>query len=180
MKQLPTLTFVAALRQATDRVTDYKGRARRSEFWWTWLAVQIVGLVATCLGPMVMYPVSILLNLATIPLYFRRLHDTGHSGWWYGAGIIVTVLMMAVTAAAGLLALLVATGPLQAQEATLLASSAGGGAIVAILVLGLVMLVWGIVMLVFCCMDSKPEPNRWGASPKYVAEEAAQDVDTEA
>lgn len=34
--------------------------------------------------------------------------------------------------------------------------------------LGLIPLVGGIIMLVFCCQDSDRCQNKWGASPKYV------------
>lgn len=35
------------------------------------------------------------------------------------------------------------------------------------LLLGLIPLVGGIILLVFCCTDSEKGPNKWGNSPKY-------------
>lgn len=40
------------------------------------------------------------------------------------------------------------------------------------LLISLVPLIGAIVLLVFACTDSQPQDNKYGPSPKYVAEEA--------
>ena len=74
--QYKTLNFSEAVIRAGNRIFQITGRARRSEYWWTMLLVLIVSMAAPY--------ASIILNLLTIPLIFRRLHDTGRSGWWWG------------------------------------------------------------------------------------------------
>ena len=70
-----SLNFSEAVNRATNRIFQISGRARRSEYWWTMLLVLIVSMAVPFAG--------VLLNLLTIPLTFRRLHDTGRSGWWW-------------------------------------------------------------------------------------------------
>ena len=36
--------------------------------------------------------------------------------------------------------------------------------------LGILMAIIGLVVIIMCCMDSKPIPNKYGESPKYVNE----------
>ena len=73
-----SLGFSDAINASTSRIFQFKGRSRRSEFWWTQLLVLVVSCVLTPF-------VGSILELLMIPLTFRRLHDSGHSGWWWGA-----------------------------------------------------------------------------------------------
>ena len=76
LMQYESLNFSEAVNRATNRIFQISGRARRSEYWWTMLLVLIVSMAVPFAG--------VLLNFLTIPLTFRRLHDTGRSGWWWG------------------------------------------------------------------------------------------------
>lgn len=82
-QQLPQLSIGEALKAACNKIFQFNGRSRRSEFWWTALVVIIICAITHD-------TISWLLNLLMIPITFRRLHDTGRSGWWWGAGIIAT------------------------------------------------------------------------------------------
>ena len=42
---LPQLSLSEALKEATSKVTQFTGRARRSEYWWTYLVVFILNLL---------------------------------------------------------------------------------------------------------------------------------------
>lgn len=44
---LPQLGFTEALGAACKKVTQFKGRSRRSEFWWTYLAVGIINFICS-------------------------------------------------------------------------------------------------------------------------------------
>ena len=74
---IPSLGFSEAVNKAASDIFKFEGRSRRSEYWWSMVIVSLVGIVLTPLFGFV-------LNLLTIPLTFRRLHDTGRSGWWWG------------------------------------------------------------------------------------------------
>lgn len=79
-QQLPQLSIGEALKAACNKIFQFNGRSRRSEFWWTALVVIIICAITHD-------TISWLLNLLMIPITFRRLHNTGRSGWWWGAGI---------------------------------------------------------------------------------------------
>lgn len=82
-QQLPQLSIGEALKAACNKIFQFNGRSRRSEFWWTALVVLIINAITQD-------TISWLMYLLMIPITFRRLHDTGRSGWWWGAGIIAT------------------------------------------------------------------------------------------
>lgn len=70
---------------------NFKGRARRKEFWFFTLAYTVI----IVLGSIVAGPDSVFVNLFTLLLLLpslavsaRRLHDTGRSGWWTLLGLI--------------------------------------------------------------------------------------------
>lgn len=68
---------------------NFSGRTRRSGYWYAFLANIIIGFVLGFIGGII-EPLEILTSLyslvfliPSIALAVRRLHDTGHSGWWY-------------------------------------------------------------------------------------------------
>ena len=87
-QQLPQRSIGEALKAACNKIFQFNGRSRRSEFWWTALVVIIICAITHD-------TISWLMNLLMIPITFRRLHDTGRSGWWWGAGIM-TLLQISV------------------------------------------------------------------------------------
>lgn len=106
---------------------------------------------------------NIFLSLAVIPLTFRRLHDTGRSGWWWGVGAImkgvfIVVLLVKV--------MKVALGSYNDEmddfdEASVFAM------IGEYLIYALIICLYHLVLLIFLCLDGSREENRYGASPKY-------------
>ena len=82
-------TYLAVLRN----YADFNGRARRKEFW---MFILISFLVVFCLIVIegliglgfedddllaTIYQLGVL--VPTVAVGVRRMHDTGHSGWWY-------------------------------------------------------------------------------------------------
>lgn len=68
---------------------NYKGRARRKEYWYYILMASIIILIGFTLDGILDTP-DTLSGLAGFILFFpslavtiRRLHDIGKSGWWY-------------------------------------------------------------------------------------------------
>ncbi|MFD0481309.1 DUF805 domain-containing protein [Kineococcus sp. GCM10028916] len=141
--------FTEAVKVCLRKYVDFKGRARRSEYWFWTLAQGLVLLavyavliavtvatgalgsvddsgVATAGGGivsglvgLVFFVVALGLFLPSLAVTVRRLHDTGRSGWWY----------------------LISLAPFG-----------------------------GIVLLVFCVMDSTPGPNQFGPNPKGIGD----------
>ena len=75
---------------------DFKGRARRSEFWYFCLFNVIASVVATLIDSLLGFKlVSSLYSLAVfipgLAVAVRRLHDIGKSGWFYLIGLIPVI-----------------------------------------------------------------------------------------
>ncbi|WP_291354334.1 DUF805 domain-containing protein [Acinetobacter sp. UBA3106] len=73
---------------------NFKGRARRKEYWFFALVQFIILVIAqiidTILGTeFVFYAIVVLaLFIPSLAVAVRRLHDTGRSGWWFLIALI--------------------------------------------------------------------------------------------
>ena len=155
-KALPTLSFPDAMTSVINNLFKCKGRARRSEFWWAQLVVLLVSMALTPFA-------GFILDVLCIPLAFRRLHDTGKSGWWWlGAPLLYLCTMILFIR--DLIWLVVGYG-----SATV---PAGRSALLPVLSHILIAFgihfIYRIIMIVFMLQDSDQGENKYGASPKYV------------
>lgn len=89
------VSFGEAISRGFNKYCCFTGRASRSEFWWWQLFTFIVGIpfgyfqVAAMMSDgepstfinILNYIVSLALLLPGLGLDWRRLHDTGRSGW---------------------------------------------------------------------------------------------------
>lgn len=84
--------MVEYFKLALSKYAQFTGRSRRSEYWYFTLANVLISLTISALGwitgaDLLFGLLSILLSLAllipALAVLVRRLHDTGHSGWWY-------------------------------------------------------------------------------------------------
>ncbi len=159
----PQLSFSEALREARGKLLQFNGRSRRSEFWWCALALLIANFILNLI-PFIGGLVALVLSLLMIPLAFRRLHDSGHSGWWLGTSMIIGFIY---TCLLGSAIFSVVTG--DASDTTeLLQSVISSFGNPLVLIIGFVNFILGIIILVFLLQDSKFGPNKYGESPKYV------------
>jgi uncharacterized membrane protein YhaH (DUF805 family) len=67
----------------------FTGRASRQEYWWFYLVVVVLGLGLNFIGSTVVAQAlqsiwALGLLLPHLAVASRRLHDTGHSFWWFG------------------------------------------------------------------------------------------------
>lgn len=89
-----------------ENYANFEGRARRAEYWWTYLinvAIMIVlvilGLIIGNAGIVLPLLFGLAIVIPTIAVAVRRLHDTGKSGWFYlislipFGGIVLIVFM---------------------------------------------------------------------------------------
>ena len=79
--RLPQMSFSESVKTVLSKLTDFKGRARRSELWWFWLLYAVVSVVLnlSLAGMQVVSSVvSMLLLLSICSVTVRRLHDRGH------------------------------------------------------------------------------------------------------
>ena len=174
MRALPQLGFVEAVRLASGRILDFKGRSRRSEFWWWMLIV----LVANWVFSLFISDFLISSIIATIVMFFglaatvRRLHDADKSAWWvyisYALGIALN-FMTATSSAMNELMEKAMRGSLTEKTIEKLLTN-NAGEFLAFNVLALLMGIVALIVIIMCCIDSKPTPNKYGESPKYVNE----------
>ena len=155
----PQLSFTEALKEARGKLLQFSGRSRRSEFWWCALAV-VIGSFVLNLIPIIGALIGLVLMLLMIPLTVRRLHDSGHSGWWLAASIILSIIYSCLI---GTALFAFATG-----ESTSMSELMSAFSNPLVLIVWLLSFIIGIIILVFLLQDSKFAPNKYGASPKYV------------
>ena len=74
-QQPKSMDFGEAIKVCFNKFADFNGRARRSEFWWFQLFAYLVSSITCGIGGLV-------LLIPLLAVTSRRLHDTGHSGWW--------------------------------------------------------------------------------------------------
>ncbi|NOU99408.1 DUF805 domain-containing protein [Paenibacillus planticolens] len=77
-----------------NNYVGFSGRARRTEYWMFVLFSVIVSIILAILESLLglksvltgIY--SLVVLLPSLAVAFRRLHDTGKSGWWILLGLI--------------------------------------------------------------------------------------------
>jgi uncharacterized membrane protein YhaH (DUF805 family) len=156
----PSMGFGDAVRICFEKYVGFSGRARRSEYWWFFLFLFLVHLVAAVLDAAVARgqstgPIGALASLGlflpSLAVTVRRLHDINRSGFWvlgfYGILILLTVGIVAGVA-------------ITSENA----SSGGGVAALAVLC-GLGMVGVFIAWLVLLCTKGTYGPNQYGQDP---------------
>jgi uncharacterized membrane protein YhaH (DUF805 family) len=156
--------FGQAIKHVLRNYVNFRGRATRSEFWWFSLLMVIVyvalfimssvgiatsedpqlwGLLAQVgsIGTLVWFLATI---IPVSAVWFRRLHDSNKSGWWY----VLTIMLGFV----GFVFL--AISALQNEVAFTIG-----------MVLGLASGIGGIVLLIFALLPSTSGSNRYGEVP---------------
>lgn len=162
--RLPQMSFGESVKTVLSKLTDFKGRARRSELWWFWLLYAVVSIVVNMSlsgTHIVSSIVSLLLLLSVCSVTVRRLHDSGHGGWWVAASILINIFYNIYMSATGYLDALSTINPDPDLAIKVMSDP--------IVITSILLLcVLNICILVFCLMDSKPEENKYGPSPKYI------------
>lgn len=170
--------FAEAIKTCNKKIFDYKGRARRSEFWW-WalfsaiigISLSIIALPLPTISLVIQLPVSIYFALVGMSVTTRRLHDTGRSGWWYAASIIAgVVLIIWFVIETAIFTANINSGNVDNVD------TAATGFIASILIPLIPYWVYSIVLLVWCCQDSQPGENKYGANPKSITDCTTEEI----
>ncbi len=151
-----------------ENYCNFKGRARRSEYWWAQLAISIgaivfyvIAMIGTFMkiqhlpggnivaifGYAVYGIYCLAIFLPSLGAMVRRLHDVGKSG---------KMILYMYLAYIPYIALLVA---FQLTQNTWL--------LIPYVLVALGITAYAIYLLVLYCQDSQPGTNQWGESPKY-------------
>ena len=170
--------FVAAIQSGFRKYFKFSGRASRSEFWYWVLFMVSTGILLKMLDKSIfdapvmgitLYPVSDSFGWLTLfpflALTWRRVHDTGRSGWWVGLGFlwfiftVIFAIIMAIFIPWAIKAgIVVNEGNAEAFKAFFKAAP---------FVMTGVNIIWVIILFVFCCIDTKEGDNKYGEDPKY-------------
>ena len=91
------MSFQESIITVLSKYATFEGRARRSEYWWFYLANTIVSSILSAIGQRltlfsilsVIYSLAVL--LPGLAVCVRRLHDVGKSGWYIFISLIPLV-----------------------------------------------------------------------------------------
>lgn len=185
------LNISQAVTRSVSRTFDYKGRARRSEYWWTSLFLLVVISASGTIDAMIVpemseadmqnyfgggwkewlldwkyTPLSTGLYYLALPTMIavtaRRMHDVGRAAW---IGIVPVLAMELIIffPFTGLETMSI-TGQFELSPALTVS-----------LAFALIILVLGLYALILSIRDSERISNRFGPSPKYSDEADAFD-----
>ena len=148
------------------KYATFSGRARRKEFWMFTLVSTLISLGLTVVDVVfgwfnnevnigvlsTIYSLAVLLPYTAVTA--RRLHDTNRSAWWMFGPFLGYMAL-------GLLAVVVVV-TLGVDDHAI-----GAISIVGAIAIGLLLImVMGVAVLVFLCLDGTPGENRFGRNPK--------------
>ncbi len=160
----PQVQIGEAIQRWLANLTNFNGRARRSEFWWVmlvvgvggWLLNLIFGSIGGTVGGILQLIVGIAEIVLTASLLVRRLQDTNKPAmlaWIFYGLYALTLIMTLITVFSA------KSGSVDGAVGGLLGSVA----------LSIVLIIFSIIILIFCCLDSNVGPNKYGPSEKYPA-----------
>jgi uncharacterized membrane protein YhaH (DUF805 family) len=157
------MTPTKATKSCLKKYATFAGRAQRGEYWWFLLVAITTSLVVSGFArlvidaPLVQARVdsafAVLIFLPLVAAGYRRLHDTGRSGW----------LMLLAIASSAAAKLLTVGGILNVSLISPLAT----GRTMATAVIGVATanILWTLAVL---AQPSQPGPNRYGPNPNEV------------
>lgn len=163
---LPKLGFGGAVKKVLSNLTNFKGRSRRSEYWWFVLAMSIVNMLLSSVlssVPIVNGIVPAVLSLFMIAVCVRRVQDSGHSAVWVYVQFICNYIIFAYMLASGYFSMMATVNPDPEKVFGVFMHPLCW-------IPGIVYMICGVAVFVFCLLDSNIGPNKYGDSPKYVAE----------
>lgn len=164
--------FFEAVSQVIRKSFVFKGRARRKEFW-SWslfvalvaFVLAIVFCVVTVLSPdsvwwmmALLYLFALVVFFPSLSVTFRRLHDVGRSGWWYGGYYLVSVIV-------GLFVSIFTVASIaKGAETNDVEAMVGAG--IAMSIYGMVAFAYSVLLLIWSFTEGTEGPNKYGEDPK--------------
>ena len=159
----------------TQNYFNFKGRARRREYWGIWLFNNLIALAISVIGRLLsdtdagVFSMLSSMNLTwtvisvlwSIVGFFpqasatvRRLHDKGYSGKWYLGVFFLSVVFVTLSFFVGF-SLLISKGH-------------SDGLFVLFGIIGLIFIVLAIFIFILLLLDGDKTENKYGPSPKYM------------
>ena len=159
---LPMMSFSQSVATCFKKYVCFKGRARRSEYWWFWILPYVVSAGCSYLFKWKLDQRSELESQISSALFDQEKQDallaqasavdSTFTTWACVLGIIMLLLLL----------------PALAAMTRRLHDTGRSGWMIWLLIIPVVNFVMAIVIFIWSIMDSKPEDNKYGPSPKYV------------
>jgi uncharacterized membrane protein YhaH (DUF805 family) len=150
------MSFGEAIKYCLRNMFVFSGRARRSEFWWYYLFLQIISLVVATIFMILIFG-SMAPLLASTDAY-GNVDEGAIVAWFAGMAVAYGFLILFSIAL---------TVSMLGASARRLHDTGQSGHWLWLNLAGL-----GIVPLIMCIMEGQPHANQWGEDPK--AQERAQ------
>lgn len=175
------MSFGQAIKKCFKKYCVFKGRARRSEYWYWTLFVLLLSVGIEVLQGLLSLPalfgkgsvgtlttfvnvfsgvISAATLLPSLGVTVRRLHDTNHSGWWLLALYVLEIAFLVLIL--GGMDSSIITGDVPDLDF----SSMNTTQIALLCLVGVFGFVLMIVLFIWYCIDSKPGTNKYGPNPK--------------
>lgn len=159
----------------TQNYFNFKGRARRREYWGIWLLNNLIALAISVIGRLLsdtdagVFSMLSSMNLTwtvisvlwSIVGFFpqasatvRRLHDKGYSGKWYLGVFFLSVVFVTLSFVVGF--------------SLLMNGRQSNGMLVLFGLIGLLFIVLAIFIFILLLLDGDKTENKYGPSPKYM------------
>ena len=159
----------------TQNYFNFKGRARRREYWGIWLFYNLIALAISVIGRLLsdtdagVFSMLSSMNLTwtvisvlwSIVGFFpqasatvRRLHDKGYSGKWYLGVFFLSVVFVTLSFVVGF--------------SLLMNGRQSNGMLVLFGLIGLLFIVLAIFIFILLLLDGDKTENKYGPSPKYM------------
>lgn len=159
----------------TQNYFNFKGRARRREYWGIWLFYNLIALAINVIGHLFsdadagVFSMLSSMNLTwtvisvlwSIVGFFpqasatvRRLHDKGYSGKWYLGVFFLSVVFVTLSFVVGF--------------SLLMNGRQSNGMLVLFGLIGLLFIVLAIFIFILLLLDGDKTENKYGPSPKYM------------
>lgn len=159
----------------TQNYFNFKGRARRREYWGIWLFNNLIALAISVIGRLLsdtdagVFSMLSSMNLTwtvisvlwSIVGFFpqasatvRRLHDKGYSGKWYFGVFFLSVVFVTLSFVVGF--------------SLLMNGRQSNGMLVLFGLIGLLFIVLAIFIFILLLLDGDKTENKYGPSPKYM------------
>ena len=159
----------------TQNYFNFKGRARRREYWGIWLFNNLIALAISVIGRLLsdtdagVFSILSSMNLTwtvisvlwSIVGFFpqasatvRRLHDKGYSGKWYLGVFFLSVVFVTLSFVVGF--------------SLLMNGRQSNGMLVLFGLIGLLFIVLAIFIFILLLLDGDKTENKYGPSPKYM------------
>ena len=146
------------------KYADFSGRAPLAEYWWFYLLVLIVYIVAmivdSIVGVAVFGPYGVVTLLAILTLLVpsiaagvRRLHDTNRTGWWMAAPLVPYCIGFAMM------------GPAITNPVAMASGDADTGSLGIAMIFLLIGGIFALVVFIFTVLQGTTGPNKYGDDP---------------